>query len=161
MMTEMFDPSVPEKVSGRLAQNEKRLAVSENVAAHQCNGRSEPTRLILATGQKRRSSIAGDRSGLGRGTPSFYGLGHSRRHGRWDRLVTTRACQPFASRRAFACHEPLRVFVGASSVRELPVLLALQTAAETDHLVPWMNACISSRVSLPSLLLSIALKIRS
>lgn len=30
-----------------------------------------------------------------------------------------------------------------------------------DHLVPCMNACISSRVSLPSLLLSIALKIRS
>ena len=86
MMTEMFDPSVPEKVSGRLAQNEKRLAVSENVAARQCIGRSEPTRLILATGQKRRSSIAGDRSGLGRGTPSFYGLGHSRRHGGWARL---------------------------------------------------------------------------
>jgi hypothetical protein len=32
---------------------------------------------------------------------------------------------------------------------------------ETDHRVPWMNACISSSVSLPSLLLSIALKIRS
>ena len=30
-----------------------------------------------------------------------------------------------------------------------------------DHLVPWMNACISSNVSLPSLLVSIALKIRS
>jgi hypothetical protein len=29
------------------------------------------------------------------------------------------------------------------------------------HLVPCMNACISSRVSLPSLLLSIALKILS
>jgi hypothetical protein len=31
----------------------------------------------------------------------------------------------------------------------------------TDHLVPWMNACISCSVSLPSLLMSIALKIRS
>jgi hypothetical protein len=31
----------------------------------------------------------------------------------------------------------------------------------TDHLVPCINACISSRVSLPSLLLSIALKILS
>ena len=53
------------------------------------------------------------------------------------------------------------LFVRASSVHELAVLLARQTAAETNHLVPWMNACISSSVSLPSLLLSIALKIRS
>jgi len=30
-----------------------------------------------------------------------------------------------------------------------------------DYLVPCMNACISSKVSLPSLLVSIALKIRS
>jgi len=32
---------------------------------------------------------------------------------------------------------------------------------QLDHLVPWMKASISSRVSLPSLLVSIALKIRS
>jgi hypothetical protein len=68
----------------------------------------------------------------------------------------------FASRRTFACHEPVRAFVRASSVHDLAGLLAGQTAArKTDHLVPWMNACISSSVSLPSLLLSIALKIRS
>ena len=53
------------------------------------------------------------------------------------------------------------LFVRASGVHELAVLLAGQTAAEIDHLVPWMNACISSSVSLPSLLVSIALKIRS
>lgn len=32
---------------------------------------------------------------------------------------------------------------------------------EADHMAPWMKACISSGVSLPSLLLSIPLKIRS
>lgn len=33
--------------------------------------------------------------------------------------------------------------------------------SEADHMAPWMKACISSGVSLPSLLLSIPLKIRS
>jgi hypothetical protein len=32
---------------------------------------------------------------------------------------------------------------------------------KADHLAPWMNVCISSGVSLPSLLASIALKILS
>jgi len=32
-------------------------------------------------------------------------------------------------------------------VHELAVLLAGQTAAQTDHLAPWMNACISSSVT--------------
>jgi hypothetical protein len=32
-------------------------------------------------------------------------------------------------------------------VHELAVLLAGQTAAQTDRLAPWMNACISSSVT--------------
>ena len=77
-------------------------------------------------------------------------------------LVTTRALPACSQADEYSLvMSQFGLFVRASSVHEIAVLLANQTAAETDHLVPWMNACISSSVSLPSLLLSIALKIRS
>src|SRR6516162_1713784 len=53
-------------------------------------------------------------------------------HGRPD------VCSPGT----FACHEPVRASCSTCSVR---------LRRKPGHLVPWMNACISSRVTLPSL----------
>ena len=53
--------------------------------------------------------------------------------------------------------EPLPSVLSHALVR----IVASSHCCRTDHLVPCMNACISSSVSLPSLLVSIALKIRS
>ena len=71
------------------------------------------------------------------------------------RLVTTRAGRAFAGE-----HSLVMIWFGLSYASWLFCLL-VRLSQKNDHLVPWMNACISSSVSLPSLLVSIALKIRS
>jgi len=54
--------------------------------------------------------------------------------------------------------DPNALVAGMSDMLRLLVKLGRR---KPDHLFPWMNVCISSSVTLPSLLLSIALKIRS
>ena len=76
-----------------------------------------------------------------------------RRRSRWASLVLSASCG--AQCRGRMRRDRTSRMSGAScSARS-------SDCRSGDHLVPWMNACISSSVTLPSLLLSIALKIRS